>query len=265
MTLLVGILCTDGVVIGSDSAATLGSGVLQTPVQKVYVVSDSILVASAGKVGLGQRFRQEVAQAANDDQFRALELVDQGVSLSERGLQNFKRTSSEVRSASALVAISNGTDPGSVGLIEFSSNGFSPCVIREGVRFTAAGSGDKVAGPLLALVRHAFWADSQPSVTDGVFAAAFVLNLATRIVPRGVGGPVQLGIMQWSDASSRGQLVQNAASSDSNFTVRLLDSEEIKEHIGVADGAIDHLSQYVYGKAGGPVAKIPDYPVGMRD
>ena len=71
--------------------------------------------------------------------------------------------------------------------------------------------------------------------------------------------------MQWSDASSRGQSVQNAAGSESKFTVRLLDSEEIKEHIGVADGALEYLSQYVYGKVGSPVAKIPDHPAGGRD
>ena len=56
MTLLVGVLCTDGVVIGSDSAATLESGVLQSPVKKVHVVNDSILVATAGSVGLGSVF-----------------------------------------------------------------------------------------------------------------------------------------------------------------------------------------------------------------
>ena len=78
MTLLVGVLCTDGVVIGSDSAATLGSGVLQSPVKKVYVVNDSILVATAGSVGLGQRFRHVVAQAADDEEFQAMDLVGKG-------------------------------------------------------------------------------------------------------------------------------------------------------------------------------------------
>lgn len=75
MTLLIGILCADGVVIGSDSAATLGSGVLQTPVQKVHVVNDSVLVATAGNVGLGQRFRHVVAQTAGDEKFQAMGLV----------------------------------------------------------------------------------------------------------------------------------------------------------------------------------------------
>lgn len=265
MTLLVGVLCTDGVVIGSDSAATLGSGVLQSPVKKVHVVNDSILVATAGSVGLGQRFRHVVAQAADDEKFQAMDLVGKGVSLSERGLQNFKRTSSDARKTSALVSISNGKKPDSAGLIEFSSRGFSPSVVREGVRFTAAGSGATVAGPLLALVRHAFWADSHPSVTDGVFAVAFVLNLATRIVPRGVGGPVQIGTMQRLDTFSSGQTAQLEAGSEPKFTGRLLDSEEVQEHIGFAEEAMEHLSQYVYGKADSPVAEIPDYPADERN
>jgi len=56
MTLVVGLICKDGVVIGTDSEATFSFGSLPTIVQvapKIDIVKDKVLVASAGAVGLG--------------------------------------------------------------------------------------------------------------------------------------------------------------------------------------------------------------------
>ena len=76
---------------------------------------------------------------------------------------------------------------------------------------------------------------------------------------------MQIGTMQRLDTSSSGQTTQLEARSELKFTGRLLDSAEVQEHIGVAEEAMDHLSQYVYGKVGSPVAEIPDYPADERN
>ena len=70
--------------------------------------------------------------------------------------------------------------------------------------------------------------------------------------------------MQRLDTPSSGQTAQLEARSEPKFTGRLLDSEEVQEHIGFAEEAMEHLSQYVYGKVG-PVAEIPDYPADERN
>ena len=51
MTVLIGVLCSDGVVIGSDSAATFTAGNLRTieqPCKKIHVIKNNILVRGLG-------------------------------------------------------------------------------------------------------------------------------------------------------------------------------------------------------------------------
>ena len=69
---------------------------------------------------------------------------------------------------------------------------------------------------------------------------------------------MQIGTMQRSHASSIG--ASSEVSSAPKFTARLLAPDEVKEHIGVAKGAMDYLSQYVYGKPDSEVATMPDHP-----
>lgn len=66
MTVLVGVRCTDGVVIGADSAATSAAGnthLLKLASDKIVIVGDRVIVAGTGQIGLGQRFADQVKQA----------------------------------------------------------------------------------------------------------------------------------------------------------------------------------------------------------
>ena len=60
MTILIGILCQDGVVVGSDSSATFIAGqqpTIQQKCKKIEILSGShIILAGTGDAGLGQRF-----------------------------------------------------------------------------------------------------------------------------------------------------------------------------------------------------------------
>jgi hypothetical protein len=64
VTVLVGILCEDGVVIGSDSSATYGPAPMVKTIEydalKLEIVEDAIITAISGAVGLGQRFNEQL-------------------------------------------------------------------------------------------------------------------------------------------------------------------------------------------------------------
>src|SRR5262245_11839913 len=65
MTVLVGVLCQDGVVIGSDGSATFSAGQFKTveqPTKKTFLVEPDVLIAGTGAAGLGQRFFAVVRQ-----------------------------------------------------------------------------------------------------------------------------------------------------------------------------------------------------------
>lgn len=59
MTIIVGVRCTDGIVIGADSIATSAMGIqplihLQSN-SKLHIFSDNVIVAATGAVGHTQR------------------------------------------------------------------------------------------------------------------------------------------------------------------------------------------------------------------
>ena len=102
MTVLIGVLCKDGIVIGADSSVTFGDGCSQTieqpDVEKIKIIKDKIIVAGTGSVGLGQRFCHLVAtltkengefKHANNNTLHPQYLVNQ---LSSITIQDFRST-----------------------------------------------------------------------------------------------------------------------------------------------------------------------------
>ncbi len=72
MTVIVGIKCSNGIVMGSDGAATLGSIGSQTvrqPVSKLQIVRKGAILGVSGPVGLGQLFYDSLDKVLNN--FRA--------------------------------------------------------------------------------------------------------------------------------------------------------------------------------------------------
>ena len=59
MTVLVGVLCQDGVVVGSDGSATFAAAphlkTIEQPVRKTFLVGSDVIFAVTGAGGLGQR------------------------------------------------------------------------------------------------------------------------------------------------------------------------------------------------------------------
>ena len=67
MTVLVGVLCSDGLVVGADSIATSSAG-MHPLIQvrsddKIKIIGGRVIIAGTGAVGLGQRFHAVVQKA----------------------------------------------------------------------------------------------------------------------------------------------------------------------------------------------------------
>ena len=72
MTLIAGIKCSDGIVLGADGAATYGvrgQSTIRQPVKnKLKIIADSIVIGTAGPVGLGQRLAGSLETAYQNNQ-----------------------------------------------------------------------------------------------------------------------------------------------------------------------------------------------------
>lgn len=232
MTLVVGILCTDGVVIGTDSAATLGGGgghtIEQPHREKVQVIERQVIIAGTGEVGLGQRFEQCVRGYWGNNGFDGKNAVDVGCRLSRDSIGNFQQTCLNSFNFGALVAFPHKGKP---TMIEFASGDFQPELKTGSNWYVSMGAGQPVADPLLGLVRKVFWGDSPPDLRAGIFAAAMVLTLGCEMAPYGVSAPIQMAV-----------LTKNRKK---NFFAKKMKLEELQEHIEIVDGAIRHFGEYI--------------------
>ena len=231
MTLVVGILCTDGVVIGTDSAATQVENqrvtIEQPNREKIHIIDNKAIVAGTGSSGLGQRFEHEARKCFGDNSFRGKEAIEVGGMLSRVAINNFQSTYLNQFNYGALLAFPCKDEP---ALIEFDVGNFQPELKTKSSWYVSMGAGKPVADPLLGFMRRVFWGDSPPSRQEGVFAVAMVLTLGCEMAPQGVSKPIQIAILARND---KGKL----------FAERI-GSEKQQEHLENVNSAIEYFRNY---------------------
>ena len=82
MTLIIGVKCREGIVIGSDSLETFGTGIEQEVSNKIEYLARDALIASAGAVGLIQLIKEKLRISwetvqTEDDVYRARLLLQE--------------------------------------------------------------------------------------------------------------------------------------------------------------------------------------------
>ena len=146
MTVLVGVRCADGVVVGADSMATSGIpgsvGLMRMASEKISVIGERVIVAGTGAVGLGQRFRDTVQSAWNKKLFQK-SCVDCCRELTHAAVNDFRNTGVPYNSQfgynfGALVAAPLDDHP---NLIEFGLADFQPEIKTDKLHFVSMGSG----------------------------------------------------------------------------------------------------------------------------
>ena len=232
MTLIVGIRCTDCVVVGSDSAITFGQSdrlptIMQPFRQKIEVIDDRMIVAGTGKLGLGQRFVDIASKCWRELDPAQINVLDFGRIVAMNGRNDLAQTGAVPGEYGALVAVPVGSR---AELIEFAVEDLQPELKTDESWYVSMGSGQIVADPLLGFFRKVFWGDDPPQRQDGVFAMTMVLTLACEMAPIGVAKPLQIAILSMDGGAEP--------------TARRLTEEELLEHEGNVNEALDHFRQY---------------------
>ena len=259
--------------MGADGAATLGAPLgLPTVVQpttKLHILQDKMIMGVSGQVGLGQLYCASVEQLWKSNQ------LGRNVSLSEvKGKLRdsiFKDLEPAIRGANAsipflgnnaaiqsigtqsLIALPVGGPTGDPELIQLDWLG-NPEAASTDLPFVSIGSGQQLADPFLAFLRHIFWPDKLPKVAEGVFTIVWTLAHAIEINPGGVSDPIQLAVLE--------------RKSGRELAARELSQEEIEEHRAMMLEAEEHLKHFK-DDASGVSSSIPEAPAkeesGMSD
>jgi hypothetical protein len=246
MTAIVGILCSDGVIIGTDSSVTLTSGQTRTieqTAEKLTIVGDSVIIAGTGQVGLGQRFTDVVQKAWDAKVFsNPTPALHKAKIVCKNGLDDFISTSVQKGTYGALVAF---VAENKAQLCEFAVSDLQPELKTNQLWYCSMGSTQHITDSFLALIRDILWKNGPPPLTDGIFAATWTLDHAVTVNPGGVNAPVRIARL------SRGR--------DGQFHAEILDDLELQEHRQNIAGAKQYLLKYCEAlhAADAGTAKVP--------
>jgi 20S proteasome alpha/beta subunit len=248
MTALIGVLCSDGAVVSTDSASSFATGqtfTIKQKVQKVFVIENCAIVAGSGQVGMGQRFNDVASKVFTNNRCRTKVPLDVARELATEGCKDFANTGAQANSFGALLAFGASKD---IHLCEFAQPDFQPELKTATTWFVSMGSGQPITDPFLGLMKKAFFAHKQPTLAEGIFIVTWALYNVFELCVGHIEGPAQIATLGKRD--------------DGNFTAKLLSDEDIAQHEENARGAERHLAKYKETLQGGKVAteEIPAPP-----
>lgn len=249
MTLIIGMKCSDGIVMGADSAATLaemGQEIIRQETVKLEMLENRIIVGVSGPVGLGQRIKAELQYLwtnqglMNRKYADVMKIVRENIwnkhilpemqiaQMAANVLGPVARTSALT---STLVAWPLNEGP---QLIQFDATG-APEMATESNPYVAIGSGEMIALPFLEFLKRVCWQGSALSLNEGVFTTVWALQHAILTNAGGVAGPIQIVVLE------------NVAKSPKEKPVwkpRQLKPEELDEHLVAVDEHEKSLGDY---------------------
>jgi Proteasome subunit len=237
VTLIVGIRCQDGIVLGSDAAATSGTlldgNTIVLATSKLEVYGGYVVLGVAGAVGMGQNFHRTLSQHVTDHSLKrrpwksvsnAREWLrdsfwpfvkpgwDHATELNKNLNPAFHQGVFSAVNTSSLVAFPIEDE---CHLLEL-DHLCEPMECTDNLPFATIGIGKVHADPFLAFIRRIFWPSSPPTLQDGIFATVWALQQAIMLSPGGVGGPITVVTLANNDG--RG------------WKARKLTNDELGEH-----------------------------------
>ena len=242
MTLIVGIRCADGIVIGSDGAATLGEAafgqntVIQ-PVTKLQIISERIIMGVSGPVGLGQlycdsvkRANQKLGKGSLASVQRELQQVlikdaTQAVQASQLWANLQGPGAIRLAATSSLIAM---WVQGQPELIQCNQVGQAEAATDD-LPYVSIGSGQTLADPFLAFLRRVFWTNTSPRLAQGIFAVVWTLTHAVKVTTGGASEPIQLMTLTSENNKPAGKVIPD---------------HELQEHRQSVDGAELYLAAF---------------------
>jgi 20S proteasome alpha/beta subunit len=251
MTLIVGIKCTDGIVMCGDGALT---STIRQSSRKLSIIQPDILVGFAGALGLAQRqtglmsrvlttenARQQIAGWSLDQAMGELRVlfwpaIEQEMKIAASALAEVAQVALNSAIVELMVALPCGNVP---QLMRFNTAA-APEACTDMLDCFAIGSGRMMADPFLAFLKDSLYNGNPLSLADGRFIATLTMRHAIRTNPGGIADPIQMVVLESQGAGG--------------FSARELEQSELDEHERAADAFFQHVGQYQQGAGGPPTA-----------
>ena len=201
MTVLVGILASDGAAVAADRQVTVGH--VGLPTQKISPIGGDSLVASCGSLALGQKIRMVFethhAELRTHPYTEHLPAIEQAIRVVVTPtLQMAEKTRYVVPGAeNNALACSLACIPFSDGLrlCHVDYDGSIYC-LDENLPYVTAGSGKINADPFIRFIWDVFWPEPGhlPPLREAIFAAYWTVQMNIEYQSTGVG----IGVDVWT-------------------------------------------------------------------
>ena len=197
MTLLVGILCKDGVVVAADrqvSEANIGM-----PTRKIDILGSNSVFAASGDVSVGQRVRAVLSEWEGKADAKYTEAIS---TLSPKIAKEALLPSYQVAQA---IGMPFENYPACISLFAsvFKDGVHVACIdpsanfreLEKHSPFCCLGSGNASGLSFLTFIWSVFFADTSPSLSEGVFAAYWTVQVAIELQSLYVGLGVDVCVL----------------------------------------------------------------------
>jgi hypothetical protein len=194
MTVAIGFLCSDGVVIGVDSMLTPSMGGMAVghhKARKIEVLPGLQVYAFAGDQGQAHRFKF-LAEANHALLTQKVHPIDYPLALTCDLIAQF-----------AATGINNAIDVNT--LLAFPHKGIRQCCVFEGAMqprlldldhyYMALGSGKLSADPFLRFLVDIF-CNGPPTVREAIFLTTWAIQHVIDTNPGGVAGPIRIAVLE---------------------------------------------------------------------
>jgi 20S proteasome alpha/beta subunit len=228
VTLLVGVLCSNGAVLAADRQATHGAMGQQTvgqSVTKVQVIRGEALYATSGHKGLGQQLcaivegkQQEFKNQGYDRNIVKLQEALRPVI--DAGFQTARNAAGVIGNAAAANDCICGGGLLAAGfkdglkLVEITPQ-LAVEYMTDDMPFISMGSGKASADLFLGFLQKVYWQTKLPTIQEGALAAYWTIQHAIDMKVAGVGFSVDVFVV---------------APSDKTYKARKLEDAEVAEH-----------------------------------
>lgn len=222
MTLIVGIKCEDGVVLGADGAATyavplLGRPTIRQPHRKLMIIGEHLVLGVSGPVGLGQSYQLDLARTVKSNNNRS-PWANRSKADNRRAVHEIMWKHAKVAWENAeVVARSQGREAALAECLHQSivalPVGDEACLFQfdhqcqpeeatTDLPFISIGSAQPTADPFLAFIRRVFWPRALPPIGEGELASVWTLQHAIETQPGGVAEPIQVVTLRRSEGTT---------------------------------------------------------------
>lgn len=235
MTLIIGVRCNEGIVIGADSMVKVGSDFsnIQMTSDKIRLFGKDGVAAFAGDVGLGQIIldrlvEQDLSFSTVTSRNEIKDNFTQAIGTSSMPYYNMSgNLGGHLEIPDVLVA----TAAMELPVLVLYSRAIPVAEAREGLYFLTAGSGAHLANSFLKFLEKIFWrGDSPTTIGEGIFSTLWTLNHVIEAnAAMSVGGPPSIAVLEYTEQE---------------WNARLLHSEEIEVHQELIDEVEESLGRF---------------------